>query len=241
MFWNEAEHVRLQAEVCILQTRLSLGFTVSQWETCLKFGLKLNFVSGWLVSPMPCGWCLWVALPGLCSVSRQERREESGKSCLSVLQNLWKVVLRPLATCGRWQCGTWEFLRAEFLEKSEAVWLSPNKEGSEGISTIALPHRSLKPQSQEGSLSKEEESASVTSHTCGLKNPSSPWCEFISMSCSIRKTLPSWQLLDWGLPGTTRHGGWATGILADSSPFLSVTGRAAQPCKSWLDDVAKSM
>lgn len=134
---------------------------------------------------------------------------------------------------------TFEFLRAKFLKKSKAVWLSPNKEGNEEISTIALPHWSLKPESQESSLSKEwEESASMISHMCGFKNPP-PWCVFISMSCSISKTLPSWQLLDWRVPGPTRHGGWATGILAGCSPFPWVTGRAAEQCESWLDDVAK--
>lgn len=78
MFWNETEHVHLQAEVRILETRLSLGFTDSQWEASLQFSLKLNLDSEWLSFPCPVAGarelaCLVFAL------STQERQEEGEK------------------------------------------------------------------------------------------------------------------------------------------------------------------
>lgn len=60
-FWNETEHLPLQAGVPILQTRLSVGFAGGEWETSFKFSLKFTLISEWSVSPVPHDWCSWVA------------------------------------------------------------------------------------------------------------------------------------------------------------------------------------
>lgn len=181
MFWNETEHVHLQAEVCILETRVSLGFIDSQWETSLKFTLELNLDSEWLVPPMPCGWCSWVGLPGLCFVSRQERQEE-GEKIAWCFAKLKKSGFET--TCADDFC----VFKGKVSEEEQSCVTEPQQRRQRRNFYYCFGTGFWNSSPKRASLSKEwEESASMTSNMCGFKNPP-PWCAFISMSCSISKT-----------------------------------------------------
>lgn len=171
-FWNETEHISLQAGVPILQTRPSMGFAGDEWETSFRFSLKLNSVSEWSVSPIPHGWCLGVSSPGLCFVFCSGRRsnrkvEENARVFYNTSEKWFWDPYQPVADD---KLGTWEVLRAKFLKKSKVVWLNLVGLWDTGPKRVA-----------EGG---NEKRVLAWLHTCGFRNPYPPWCEFISI-CHI--------------------------------------------------------